>query len=129
MKVRLFKIYHNNSNYATDLYNWMSGKISNIQGVAIFTSPTKPSSETGINHCEQYDSFNSPSLNFNCGGIFNSGHGTNENQVNLRFQAYTNQSQRTIKKYGSFDHSHGYLQEGKPWYGANMVYTHQYLHR
>ena len=109
--------------FGTEIYNWMKGRISNIQGVLFATSPTKPDSNDGINHCEQHDSYNSSKLNFNCDGIFNSGHGTNANQVNLRFQAYNNQKQSSIRKYGSFDHTHGYLETGKPWNGANMVYT------
>ncbi len=109
--------------YGTEIYNWMNGRISNVQGVALMTSPAKPNVSNGINHCEQHDSYNSSKLNFNCDGIFNSGHGTNTDQVNLRFKAYNNQKQSSIRKYGSFDHTHGYLETGKPWNGANMIYT------
>ena len=109
--------------YGTEIYNWMNGRISNVQGVALMTSPAKPNVSNGINHCEQHDSYNSSKLNLNCDGIFNSGHGTNTDQVNLRFQAYNNQKQSSIRKYGSFDHTHGYLESGKPWNGANMIYT------
>ena len=66
--------------------------------------------------------FNSDLLRFNCDGTFNSNHGINSNQINLRVQAYNNQKTPSLKKYGSHDSTHGYLATGKPWEGSNMVY-------
>ena len=84
-------------------------------------SPTRPSASS-LTEDQKTKSFNSDLLKLNCDGTFNADHGTNEDQVNLRVQAYNNQNTPSLKKYGSEGSSHGYLASDKPWSGANMVY-------
>ena len=108
-------------NVGTELQTWASDKTTNLQGILMTASPTRPSSSS-LTDDQKTKSFNSDLLSFNCDGTFNADHGTNANQVNLRVQAYNNQNTPSLKKYGSDDSSHGYLADDKPWSGANMVY-------
>ena len=115
-------------NYGTDLYNWASGKATNLQGILMTASLTKPSAGS-LTEEQKTKTYNSDLLKFKCnmpfpqsGSQFNSGHELNDDQVNLRVQAYNNQDAPAVKKYGSHNNTHDYLREGKPWHGANMVY-------
>jgi len=108
-------------NYGTDLYNWANGKTSNLQGILVTASENKPS-KTSLTEDQKSKTFASDLLNLKCNDVFNRGHKLNDNQINLRVQAYDNQNTPAIKKYGSDDSSHNYLSNGKPWAGANMVY-------
>lgn len=108
-------------NYGTDLYNWANGKTSNLQGILVTASENKPS-KTSLTEDQKSKTFASDLLNLKCNDVFNRGHKLNDNQINLRVQAYDNQNTSAIKKYGSDDSSHNYLSNGKPWAGANMVY-------
>lgn len=107
--------------YNLKLQAWAKNKLTNIQGILITTSNNRPNQES-LTDEEQKNSYNSHLLNFNCQQKFNNDHGCNDDQVNMRIVSYTNQNKLHIKKYGSFDNSHGYLNEDKPWSGANMVY-------
>lgn len=115
-------------NYGTDLYNWADGKATNLQGILMTASLTKPSAES-LTEEQKTKTYNSDLLKFRCnmpfpqsGTQFNSGHGLNDGQVNLRVKAYNNQNAPAVKKYGSHDNTHDYLRDGTPWHGANMVY-------
>lgn len=108
-------------NVGKELQTWASDKTTNLQGILMTASPTRPSASS-LTEDQKTKSFNSDLLRFNCDGTFNADHGTNEDQVNLRVQAYNNQNTPSLKKYGSEGSSHGYLASDKPWSGANMVY-------
>jgi hypothetical protein len=108
-------------NYGTDLYNWATGKATNLQGLLITASENKPSS-TSLTTEQKTKTFASDLLNLKCNDIFNNGHELADDQVNLRVQAYNNQDVPALKKYGSHNNTHNYLGTGKPWEGANMVY-------
>ena len=105
----------------TELQTWASDKTTNLQGILMTASPTRPSAST-LTDDQQTKTFNSNLLKFNCDGTYNADHGVNTNQVNLRVKAYNNQDTPSVKKYGSEGSTHGYLASGKPWEGANMVY-------
>jgi len=105
----------------TELQTWASDKTTNLQGILMTASPTRPSAST-LTDNQQTKTFNSNLLKFNCDGTYNADHGVNTNQVNLRVKAYNNQDTPSVKKYGSEGSTHGYLASGKPWEGANMVY-------
>lgn len=108
-------------NYGTDLYNWANGKVTNLQGILMTASETKPDSAS-LTTEQKAKTFASDLLNLKCNDVFNNGHELADNQVNLRVQAYNNQNVPALKKYGSHDNTHNYLATGKPWEGANMVY-------
>tara|TARA_B100001093_G_scaffold387158_1_gene373132 strand:+ start:4651 stop:5775 length:1125 start_codon:yes stop_codon:yes gene_type:complete len=108
-------------NVGTELQTWASDKTTNLQGILMTASPSKPSAST-LTDDQQAKTFNSNLLKFNCDGTYNADHGVNTNQVNLRVKAFNNQNVSSIKKYGSEGSTHGYLASGKPWEGANMVY-------
>ena len=114
-----FKII--SEDYNKDLQIWMNPRTTNLQGIMMTASPTKPSASS-LTETQQQKTYNSEFVSFDCDGVFNNNHGTNENQVNLRVQAYNNQNAPSLKKYGSEGSEHGYLAEGKPWAGSNMVY-------
>ena len=108
-------------NVGKELQTWASDKTTNLQGILMTASPTRPSASS-LTEDQKTKSFNSDLLKLNCDGTFNADHGTNDDQVNLRVQAYNNQNTPSLKKYGSEGSSHGYLASDKPWSGANMVY-------
>lgn len=105
----------------TELQTWASDKTTNLQGILMTASPSKPSAST-LTEDQRAKTFNSNLLKFNCDGTYNADHGVNTNQVNLRVKAFNNQNVSSIKKYGSEGSTHGYLASGKPWEGSNMVY-------
>ena len=105
----------------TELQTWASDKTTNLQGILMTASPTRPSAST-LTEDQRAKTFNSNLLKFNCDGTYNADHGVNTNQVNLRVKAFNNQNVSSIKKYGSEGSTHGYLASGKPWEGSNMVY-------
>lgn len=109
------------ADYGTSLQSWATNKTTNLQGILMTASVEKPSG-TSLTVDQQTKSYNSDLLSFGCDGEFNSNHGVNSQQINMRIKAYNNQDATSVKKYGSDDSSHGYLASGKPWEGANMVY-------
>ncbi len=109
------------ADYGTSLQNWAIGKATNLQGINITSSINQPSS-TELTEDQKAKTFNSDLLGFGCDGDFNNNHGVNVQQVNMRIKAYDNQNSEVTKKYGSDDNTHGYVSEGTPWEGSNMVY-------
>jgi hypothetical protein len=109
------------ADYGTSLQSWATNKTTNLQGILMTASVEKPGG-TSLTVEQQTKSYNSDLLSFGCDGEFNSNHGVNSQQINMRVKAYNNQDATSVKKYGSDDSSHGYLASGKPWEGANMVY-------
>lgn len=113
-------------NFDTELYKWANGqtshnaKVSNIQGIMLTTSETKP--DGSLTEEQQQMSFDSYLLSLKCGETWN----YEESPLmfaNLRVDCYDSQRGSFLAKFGHWGPDHGYLAEGKPWNGANMVYT------
>ena len=62
-------------NVGTELQTWASDKTTNLQGILMTASPTRPSSSS-LTDDQKTKSFNSDLLSFNCDGTFNADHGT-----------------------------------------------------
>lgn len=114
------------SNFDSELYKWANGqtshnaKVSNIQGVMITTSEEQPVGS--LNEEQKQMSFDSYMLSLKCGNTWNY-ELSPLMFANLRFDCYDSQRGSFLAKYGHWGSDHGYLADGKPWAGANMVYT------
>jgi len=115
------------SDYDTDLWNWANGKkadrarVSNIQGIMITMSENRPGEK--LNSQQRASSFNSSLLSLKCNDEWNYELQQPTLFANLRIDAFDSQRGNFLAKYGHWGPNHGYLAPGKPWAGANMVYT------
>ena len=88
----------------TELQTWASDKTTNLQGILMTASPTRPSAST-LTEDQRAKTFNSDLLKFNCDGTYNADHGVNTNQVNLRVKAFNNQAKRNVQRHVLVLHS------------------------
>ena len=119
-----FEIVDNN--YDKDLYDWANGRkedkatVSNIQGVMLTASENRP--EGSLDEIQRKASFDSYLLSLKCGETWNY-ELSPIMFANLRFKCFDSQGGEFTAKFGHWGPDHGYLGTGKPWEGANMVYT------